>query len=894
MIAQHPTFTFLFTDIEGSSALWEENPDKMALALARHDTLLIDIFTRHGGHVFKMMGDSVCVAFAESAGALAAAVAVQHALREGEWETARPIRVRAAIHRGIAEQRNSDYFGPTLNRTARLLAAAHGGQTLFSRVAQEGMALPEGVSLRDLGERRLRDLALPERIFQLVAPGLPSDFPPLRSLEVLPNNLPAQVTSFIGREQDIAKIKAILEHSRLVTLTGPGGTGKTRLSVQVAAELLERFIDGVWQVELATVSDSTEVLSMVASALGLREETERTLDETLLDYLRTRKLLLLLDNCEHLVDTCAALAERLLRNAPDLKILASSREALAIGGESTYPVLSLSLPDFFSERWTADSVIARAADFEALRLFVERAAAVQPGFELTRENALTLAKICWRLDGIPLAIELAAARVKMLTPEQIYRRLDDRFRLLSSGGRTVMPRQQTLTALIDWSHELLSEKERVLLRRVSVFGRGRTLKALETVCSGDGIEEWEVMDLLQQLIDKSLLSAEQTDFGSSRYFMLESIWEYARQKLNESGEADRVHGRHLDYFLKMAEELEMKLRGPEQAEWLGKIKAEHINLRMALEWSAKHPHAVQRGLRLAGALWRYWEVHSHFKEGREHYAELLARPEAKEHNAARAKALAGAARLAWCQDDDPIARALMNEAIAIYREVGDIREAMLFQAFLGIVECSDGDYSASRAHLEDVERYARENDDRQILATALSGLGNLANHAGDPARARQLKEESLAAYRQIGDLWVISLLNWSLSNVAMAQRDFESARNILREAATIAEHLGNEWLIPYVLESLGRIALEEGEGVRGARLYGAAEVLRERFGLPIPLSERAAYAKTLQWMHAQTTMDAFDEAWAAGRALAPDEAIRFAFTQNVPKPAKVLKTGQFS
>lgn len=850
----------------------------MALALARHDSLLIDVFTRHGGHVFKMMGDSVCVAFPETTSAMAAGITAQHAMLEAEWETARPIKVRAAIHKGIAEQRNADYFGPTLNRTARLLAAAHGGQTLLSRAAQEGLTLPEGVSLRDLGERRLRDLTLPERIFQLVSPGLPSEFPPLRSLEVLPNNLPAQITSFIGREQDIVKIKTAIERFRLVTLTGPGGTGKTRLSIQVAAEVLEKFIDGIWLVELATVSDSAEVLATVAAALGLREEAERTLDETVLGYLRSKKLMLILDNCEHLVATCAALAERLLRSAPNLKILASSREALGIGGESTYPVLSLSLPDFFSERWSAQSIIARASEFEALRLFVERAAAVQPGFQLTTENALTLAKICWRLDGIPLAIELAAARVKMLTPEQIHRRLDDRFRLLSSGGRTVMPRQQTLTALIDWSHDLLSEKERMLLRRVSVFGRGRTLKALETVCSGDGIEEWEVMDLLQQLIDKSLLSAEQTDFGSSRYFMLESIWEYARNKLIESGEADRVHSRHLDFFLHLAEDSEPKLRGTEQAEWIEKIKAEHINMRLALEWSATTSEAVQRGLRLAGALWRYWEVRSHFKEGREHYLDLLARPEALERNAARAKALAGASRLAWCQDDDSIAREFLIECVEIYREIGELREAMLFQSLLGIVESSAGDYIASRTHLLETAEYARGVGDKQILATALSGLGTLANHAGDYATARALKEESLAAYRQIGDKWIISLINWSLSHVVIAQRDFESARSILSESAAIAEQLGNEWLIPYVLEGFGQIAVEQEQGARGAHLFGTAEVLRDRLGIPIPPTERPTYKKMVDRMHAQTSREEFNAAWAAGRASAPDEAIRFALS----------------
>ena len=481
-------FTFLFTDIEGSSRLWEEDPDAMASALARHDTLLNDIFASHGGDVFKTMGDSVLVAFRQPNPAVRAVIQAQKALIAQDWETLRPLRVRAALHRGPAEQRNGDYFGPTLNRTARLLSAGHGGQTLLSRTAREDLALPDGVELRDLGERRLRDLSRPERIFQLLAPDLPSEFPPLRSLEVLPNNLPAQLTTFIGRERELADVKRLVQSGRLVTLTGPGGTGKTRLSLQVAAELLESFADGVWLVELATLSDPELLATTVAAALGARATRDRPIEDTLLDYLRSKRLLLLLDNCEHLVAACAQLAERLLQSASHLCILASSREALAIAGETTFNVPSLSTPEFFSKRFRGPHPAESMAEFESVRLFVERGAAAKPGFALTDENARTIAKICWRLDGIPLAIELAAARVKMLALGEILNRLDDRFHLLTSGGRTALPRQQTLTALIDWSYDLLSEKEQALLRRLSVFGRGRTLEAVEKVCSGDGIE----------------------------------------------------------------------------------------------------------------------------------------------------------------------------------------------------------------------------------------------------------------------------------------------------------------------------------------------------------------------------------------------------------------------
>jgi predicted ATPase/class 3 adenylate cyclase len=871
-----PTFTFLFTDIEGSSRLWEQNAEAMALALARHDTLLNDVFSSHGGHVFKMMGDSVCVAFSEPSRALDAAIAGQRALQAEEWEIGRPLRVRAALHRGVAEARNDDYFGPTLNRTARLLAAGHGGQTLLSRAARDGLDLPDGISLRDLGERRLRDLASPEHIYQIVAPGLPAEFPPLRTLEAHPNNLPAQITSFIGRERDLEGVKNALAASRLVTLTGPGGTGKTRLASEAGAALIEQFIDGVWMVELALVTEASSVSSSVAAALGLREENERTVEALLLDYLRQRRLLLILDNCEHLVASAASIAERILRGAPGVRILATSREALAIAGERTYPLQSLSMPDFVSTRWTPSSVLARSAEFEAVRLFVERAAAVQPGFALTEENALTIAKICWRLDGIPLALELAAARVKMLSPEQIYRRLDDRFRLLTAGARTVLPRQQTLSALIDWSYDLLSEKEQALLRRCAVFGGGRTLRAVESVCSGDGIEEWEILDLLQQLIDKSLLSTELADMGTARYVMIESVWEYSRAKLLESGEAHAVRNRHLDYFVKLAEEAEPQLQGPQQGEWIERLAREHGNLKLALEWSTETPSAVERGMRLAGALWRYWEVRSHLKEGREYLSELLSKPESEPRTIARAKALTGAGRLAWCLDDNAAARKLGYQAILLHRETGNARMAALICSWVGFAAFSEGDPDFARKRFDESIAYGRAHQDSLALATGLAGLGTLAGAAGDYATARAYKHESLAAYQAVGDVWVVGLIAWSLSRVAIAQHDLDAARQYLRDALTAAEQLGNEWLIPYLLEGFGDIALGENDPRRCANLYGAAEVMRQQHGLGLPPTEKLARDQVLNRLRAALPPAEFETAWTEGRALGQDAALRLA------------------
>jgi predicted ATPase/class 3 adenylate cyclase len=881
------SFTFLFTDIEGSTRLWEEHAEEMTLALARHDTLLTEVFSSHGGHIFKMMGDSVLVAFREPMPAVRAAVAAQHALAAEEWETPRPIRVRAALHRGLAEQRNADYFGPTLNRTARLLAAGHGGQVLLSRAVHDALDLDGDLALRDLGERRLRDLTIPEHIYQVLAPGLPQDFPPLRSLEVLPNNLPASATSFIGREREIAEVKRRLGQARLVTLLGPGGTGKTRLSLEVAAELLEQFADGVWLIELATITDPDEVLTTIAAALGLREERERTLQEIVHEYVRSRQLLLILDNCEHLVAACARLAAALMRAAPKLRILASSREALGVPGESTFSLLSLAMPDVHETRWTGAALLARLGEFPALQLFEERGSAVQPAFQLTEENALTIAKICWRLDGIPLAIELAAARLRMLTPDQIYRRLDDRFRLLTSGARTVLPRQQTLTALIDWSYDLLTEKEQMLLRRSAAFARGRTLSALEAVCAGDGLEADEIMDLCQQLVDKSLFSTEEGENGRARYVLLESIWEYARAKLEKSGETAAVSSRHLDYFLRLAEETEPQLYSTSIGPALAHLAVEHVNFRMALEWSAQTTEGVERGLRLAAALGRYWEIRSHLREGGDHLHELLARPEAQAPTATRAAALRAAGRIAWCGDDDPAARGFFHEASALFGQLGLERDTMLVEAMLGFVEWSDGRNDAAEAQFRKAEAFARERGDTQILAMALSGLGSLAANAGELAEARAKKEEGLALYRTLGDEWVIGLISWSLARVVTAHGELAYARRLMSEALALAQHFANEWLVPSLLDNYAVIARSEGNPALGLRLLAAAESLRNRLGVTLTTRDRADTERLRASLRAQLAPGDFTRASEDGARMPLEEILQQALAAATAQPMEM-------
>jgi predicted ATPase/class 3 adenylate cyclase len=569
------TVTFLFTDIEGSTQLWEQHPDAMRLALARHDASLTAAIQSNHGHVFKTVGDAFCAAFAMAPDAIDAALAAQrhlHALQPSAVPSAAglALKVRIALHTGAAKVRGGDYFGPALNRVARLLAIAHGGQVLLSGATQELVQddLPPGSSLRDLGRHRLRDLQRPEQVYQLFAPDLPAHFPPLRSLEAFRHNLPVQLTSFIGRKREMAEVKRLLAESRLLTLTGSGGCGKTRLALQVAADLLEEFPEGVWLVELAPLADPGLVPQAVASVLGLREEPGRSLTATLTDALRARSLLLVLDNCEHLLSACAQLVESLLHACPQLRVLASSREGLGIGGEQTYPVPSLSLPD--PQRLPA---LDELQEYEAVRLFAERAGLSQPRFAVTAANAPSVVQVCRRLDGIPLAIELAAARMKALPVEKIAERLDDCFRLLTGGSRTALPRQQTLRALIDWSYNLLSEPERTLLRRVSVFAGGWTLEAAEAVCAGEaecagappgplpGIKAWEVIDLLTSLVEKSLVMYEEQG-GEARYRLLETVRQYARDRLLETGEAAAVRGRHRDWCLALAERAE-----PETTNW---------------------------------------------------------------------------------------------------------------------------------------------------------------------------------------------------------------------------------------------------------------------------------------------------------------------------------------
>ncbi|TFG57880.1 MAG: adenylate/guanylate cyclase domain-containing protein, partial [Spirochaetales bacterium] len=644
------TVTFLFTDIEGSTRMWERRREAMQEALKRHDTILRLTIESHRGYVFKTVGDAFCAAFTTATDALESAVEIQRKIDKTDWGEA-PIRIRMGMHTGTAEERDGDYFGRAVNRVARLQSAGHGGQVLVSSSTQELLAdnLPEHIVLKDLGSRRLKDLDRPEHIYQAQIGGKEEQFPQLKTLDIRPNNLPVQVTSFIGREKEIDEIHRLLNAARLLTINCPGGIGKTRISLHATTELLDIFHDGVWFIDLVPVSGKDGMWQAVAGALSIRSETGIPLDNTVIDRLKNKELLLILDNCEQLVLEAAETAGALLAGCPDIKILATSREALSIPGETVYQIQPLSVPSAAEETQGEKSCAAGISEYESVRLFIDRALQIRQTFVVTNENAPALAQICRWLDGIPLAIELAASRVKMFSLKELYERLGDRFEALNRGLRTAPPRQQTLRALIDWSYDLLDEEERELFMKLSVFTGGWALKAAEVICGStaplpvtappawrDFIDpdhnytyktegsiatyndikpDLDVIGLLERLVDKSLVIANQTD-GSTRFVMLETVRQYGEQKLNDSGKSRETLKRHLHYFLLFVENYMTQVEDVTQNIWDTPIREEYPNIQTALKISLTEKEYYEYGVRIISSLFTYWQYHGSEMEAR--------------------------------------------------------------------------------------------------------------------------------------------------------------------------------------------------------------------------------------------------------------------------------------
>ncbi|HEY3073137.1 MAG TPA: tetratricopeptide repeat protein [Candidatus Limnocylindrales bacterium] len=900
------TVTFLFTDIEGSTRLVQALGDRYASLLAEHHAQLRQAFEAAGGTQVDASGDGLFYAFPTARAGLTGAITGQRALAARTWPDGVTVRDRMGLHTGEPVSGEVGYVGIDVHRAARISAAGHGGQILVSQTARDLMGgdLPADARLVDLGAHRLKDLAAPERLFQVVADGLAQDFPALRSIDARPNNLPRQLTSFVGRQSEVGEVKRILATAPLVTLTGPGGVGKTRLAIEVAGDLLEGFEGGAWFVELASLSDPAFVLQAVGSALGVGEEPGRPLLSTLVEHLQGHETLILLDNCEQVIGACAEIADALLRACPGVRMLATSREGLGIPGEALFPVPSLSLPSVDRPG------VEELGQFDSVRLFAERAMAASPAFRVTSANGVAIAQICRRLDGVPLAIELAAARVRALTPDQIAGRLDDRFRLLTGSSRISVPRHQTLRATIDWSYELLADDERAVLRRLSVFAPSCSLEAAETVCSGEDVAEMDVLDLLSRLVDKSLLVAEAE--GQGRYRLLETIRQYARDRLLESGEATEALRRHRDWYLALAEQAAPEFfRGIESRDWLERLEVEHDNLRAALQWSEDEPGEATAGLRLAAAFWRFWEIRGYLIEGRTWLERMLAAT-ASDTSVLRANALTGAGILAYMQGDYAAASALHEQSLELHRRLGD-RNAIAYAANnLANVAVLRGDYAQARELYELGVRIAREMGDDRGAAFGLMNMAEVVAQEGDAEGARRHFEQSIATFRRFGDRWgeAFALDNFGL--VTCRQRQYDAARELHDQALGISRELGDQRGIARALTHLADVAAERGEtpeamallreslairralgdvpGVASAmekvawvlgandpgaaaRLLGCAEALRESIRAHVPPVARSDYEAGVGRLVAAMGAEAFSTARQEGHAKAPDEIL---------------------
>ena len=725
-----------------------------------------------------------------------------------------------------------------------------------------------------------------------------------KHLETSPNNLPTQLSSFIGRERAITELKSLLSTTRLLTLTGAGGSGKTRLALQVATTLLAEFEYGVWWVELASLTDPVLVPQQVASSLGLSEQPGRSLMDTLTGALQPWKPLLVLDNCEHLIAACAHLVETLLRSCPGLHILTTSREAFNTPGETIWLVPSLGVPDAYHL-----PPIEGLVKYESVQLFIERATSVLPAFRLTQENAQALVQVCHRLDGLPLAIELAAARVKVLSLEQIATRLDHSYRLLAGGSRTALPRQQTLQATIEWSYHLLPEKERILFRRLSVFLGSFALEAAEAVCAGNGLEQDEVLDLLSHLVDKSLVAVTQRS-GEARYRLLETIRQYAQEKLHEFGEAAHMRRNHRDWYARLAEQAKAETLEARQGSWFERLEAEHENLRVALGWSLDQQEA-ETAARIGAGIFRFWLLRGYISEGRLWMERALSG--FSEKNAVRAKALNVAVVLTIQQDDYKRAKTLaeesldlcreladrketgyalntlgwlahnegdyagavtfFEESLALFRELGQKHDIALVLSSLGLTVLSLGEYERAAALCEESLAISRERGDPSSIASVLTNLGIITLARGDVERAKELCEESLALRKTLVDKGGCAHTLTILGRIALIQGDDERATACYKESLTLRLETGEKEGIATALEGLAAVAGMQGQPVRAVRLYGSAQSLRTMLGAPLTPIDRSSYEQTVAAVRALLDEPTFLNAWTEGQAMPLVEAI---------------------
>jgi predicted ATPase/class 3 adenylate cyclase/DNA-binding CsgD family transcriptional regulator len=844
------TLTLLFTDIEGSTRLLAHLVDRYASVLSECRQVLRSAFEQWNGHEVDTQGDAFFVVFARATDAVSAAVAAQHALASHTFPARAEVRVRMGLHTGAPQRTAEGYVGLDVHRAARLMSAGHGGQVLLSQTTASLLAqeLPENVSLRDLGEHHLKDLGRPTRVFQLVLADLPADFPPLHTLESVLNNLPVQPTPLVGREREVAAIGELLQREaiRLVTLTGPGGTGKTRLGLQVAADLIDQFADGVFFVDLSSLTDPDLVVPTIAGALAIRDGSGRTLLERLEEEVRQRQLLLLLDNFEHVISRAGQVAA-LLAACPQLTILVTSREVLHIRAEHEFPVPPLAVPD-------PDHLpdLAPLAETAAVALFLQRAQSVQPEFQLTDDNARAVATLCARLDGLPLAIELAAARMKLFTPQALLTRLGQPLSVLASTTRDAPVRQQTLRNTIAWSYDVLDVEDQRLFRRLSVFVGGCRLSAIEALCTSPGGESAPVLDILASLVDKSLLHRMKQQTGEEpRFAMLATIRAYGLERLEAVGELEAAREAHATYFLQLAEDAEQGMTGPQQAAWLEDLERELDNLRAAFQWFLDQAEegkeaGTARVLRLGGALYAFWFVRAHFSEGRDFLERALARG-GEVATAVRAKALYAAAQLHDTLGARDRAEALCKESRALYQELGDTKGVASCLHLLADIAWGRWNLAVARALGEESLLLFRTLGDQRSVAYLLYHLGGLAVEQGEYARGRALLTESLAINRELGDTRIIAValiklaLSYRLSEGTLAQ-----AHPLLDESLALSREVGDQVSIANCLHLSGMLALDEGHAASARLLIEQALTLfqetQQQDGIALALCALAAVA----------------------------------------------------
>ena len=899
------TVTFLFSDIEGSTQRWERDRAAMQDAVRRHDTLVRAAIDANGGYIFKTMGDAFCAVFARPEDAIHAALGAQRAISKEDFAAVGGIAIRIALHTGTSEERDGDYFGPTVNRVSRLLAIGHGGQVLVSGVTTDLVqgTLPMQATLQDLGAHRLKDLTLPEQVYQLLAPGLRREFPALRSLEALPNNLPLQLTSFVGRDNEVAEIEALLRKHRVVTLVGSGGVGKTRASLQVGANILDGSGDGVWFVELAPLADAVLVPNAVATALGIELPPRSEPLTALTGALKTKHLVLILDNCEHLVAAAARVADAIVRACPKIVILASSRQGLGIAGEATYRMPSMLVPDAQS---AARIGAADAKRYGSIALFVERAQAADLHFALSDENAPAVADICRRLDGIAFAIELAAARVRVLSPQQLQRRLDERFRILTGGSRTALPRQQTLRALVDWSYDLLDERERALFRRVGIFVDGFSIEAATAVCADATFDELDVFDVLASLVDKSLVVAELSG-AATRYRLLESTRAYALEKLTESNEREQLAERHLVYFSEILKRAEDAHEAFSTVDPFSVIRADLENVRAAFAYSIEGGKlSLGVGVAVAASRAPFFPI----AELTGWFESLLVRLDRSEGNlrarclmriasnlgqmglSARSREVAeealSAARAS--QDDGILFDALLNQAL-LSRRAGRLPEALemsreaegllpnvetperrvRFLERRGVAAGLSGDLAAAVRDFEEMRAVCRSLGNEDAARTRFLNFAEFEHFRGNTLRAIEIAQEAVVSLRRSGDLESLNNVYVNMAAYFLATERIPDAR--AAAAAAIRGSVDPTTLFVSIsVEHAALACAMTGDLLRAARFAGYSEAAFAKLGFHREYTEQITCDR-LASLLAEMPEQERAVALAEGAALAPESVV---------------------